>query len=110
MNRRTFLATIGCLALPAFAQEPYPHRPIHVVVPFTPGTGVDILARTLGQKLGERWNVAVVVENRPGASGNIGTDGVAKSQPDGYTLLLTASTLVVNRSLFRTIPYDPVKD
>jgi tripartite-type tricarboxylate transporter receptor subunit TctC len=111
MRRRAFFAA-ACLALPALsrAQEAYPRRPIRIVVPFTPGTGIDILARTLGQKLGERWNIAVVVENRPGASGNIGTDAVAKSPPDGYTLLMTASTFVLNRSLFRAIPYDPVKD
>ena len=81
-----------------------------IIVPFTPGTGIDILARTLGQKLGERWKAPVVVENRAGASGNIGTEAVAKSPPDGYTLLMTASTIVLNRSLFKTIPYDPVKD
>ena len=110
MKRRTFLA-LSTLALPAArAQEPYPRRPIKVIVPFTPGTGIDILARTLGQRLSERWNVAVVVENRAGASGNIGTEAAAKSPADGYTLLMTASTLVLNRSLFRTIPYDPVKD
>src|SRR6185503_4178784 len=112
MRRRTFCSALGALALaiPAFAQEPYPRRPIRIIVPFTPGTGIDILARTLGQKLAERWNVGVVVENRAGASGNIGTDAVAKSAPDGYTLLMSTSTFVLNRSLFRTIPYDPVKD
>ena len=94
----------------AAAQETYPRRAIRIVVPFTPGTGIDILARTLGAKLGERLGVAVVVENRPGASGNIGTDAVAKAAPDGYTLLMTANTIVLNRSLFRSIPYDPIKD
>jgi len=94
----------------AYAQEPFPSRPVKLVVPFTPGTGIDILARTLGQKLGDEWKVAVVVDNRPGASGNIGTEAVAKSPPDGYTLLTTANTIVLNRSLFATIPYDPIKD
>ena len=79
-------------------------------MPFTPGTGIDILARTLGQKLGDDWKVGVVVENRAGASGNIGTEAVAKSPPDGYTLLTTAQTIVVNRALFATMPYDPLKD
>ena len=79
-------------------------------MPFTPGTGIDILARTLGQKLSDDWKAGVVVENRAGASGNIGTEAVAKSPPDGYTLLMTASTIVQNRALFKTIPYDPVKD
>ncbi len=94
----------------AIAQEPYPTKPIKLIVPFTPGTGIDILARTLGQKMGDDWKTGVVVDNRPGASGNIGTEAVAKSSPDGYTLLMTASTIVLNRSLFKSIPYDPVKD
>jgi tripartite-type tricarboxylate transporter receptor subunit TctC len=92
------------------AQEAYPVRPIRIIVPFTPGTGIDILARTLGQRMGEDWNAAVLVDNRAGASGNIGTEAVAKAPPDGYTLLMTASTIVLNRSLFKSIPYDPVKD
>ena len=94
----------------AQAQEPYPSRPIKLIVPFTPGTGIDILARTLGQKIGEDWKASVVVDNRPGASGNIGTEAVAKAAPDGYVLLTTASTIVLNRSLFKTIPYDPIND
>ena len=98
------------LATSVLAQEPYPSRPVKLVVPFTPGTGIDILARTLGQKLGDDWKVGVVVENRAGASGNIGTEAVAKSPPDGYTLLTTAQTMVVNRALFASLPYDPVKD
>jgi len=98
------------LAASALAQEPYPSRPVKLVVPFTPGTGIDILARTLGQKLGDEWKVGVVVENRAGASGNIGTEAVAKAPPDGYTLLTTAQTMVVNRALFASLPYDPVKD
>jgi len=94
----------------AVAQPAYPARAIKIIVPFTPGTGIDILARTLGQRIGEDWNTPVVVDNRAGASGNIGTEAVAKSAPDGYTLLMTANTIVLNRSLFKSIPYDPVKD
>ena len=94
----------------ADAQDAYPSRPIRIVVPFTPGTGIDILARTLGDRLGSDLRTSVVVENRPGASGNIGTEVVAKSPPDGYTLLMTANTIVLNRSLFKSIPYDPVRD
>ena len=112
--RRTLLAVlavaIGALSGNVIAQEPYPSKPIKLIVPFTPGTGIDILARTLGQKMGDDWKTGVVVDNRPGASGNIGTEAVAKSPPDGYTLLMTASTIVLNRSLFKSIPYDPVKD
>jgi tripartite-type tricarboxylate transporter receptor subunit TctC len=103
-------AAMLALAASALAQEPYPSRPVKLVVPFTPGTGIDILARTLGQKLGDEWKVGVVVENRAGASGNIGTEAAAKSPPDGYTLLTTAQTMVVNRALFASLPYDPVKD
>ncbi len=112
MNRRRFGVGLAALllALPCAGAEDYPRRAIRIIVPFTPGTGIDILARTLGQKLGERWNNPVVVENRPGASGNIGTDAVAKAPADGYTLLMTAATLVQNRSLFRSIPYDAVRD
>jgi tripartite-type tricarboxylate transporter receptor subunit TctC len=94
----------------AQAQDAYPSKPIRLIVPFTPGTGMDILARTLGPGLADKWKVPVVVENRPGASGNIGTEAVAKAAPDGYTALVTASTLVMNRSLYQNIPYDPVKD
>ena len=104
------LVSAGIAISGAIAQEAFPNKTIKIIVPFTPGTGIDILARTLGQKMGEDLKAAVVVENRPGASGNIGTEAVAKSQPDGYTLLMTANTLVLNRSLFRSIPYDPVKD
>src|SRR6185295_14112129 len=100
----------GMVAPQLRAQEPYPSRTIRLIVPFTPGTGADILARTLGQKIGEDWKASVIVENRPGASGNIGTEAVAKAAPDGYTLLTTANTIVLNRTLFKTIPYDPVKD
>jgi tripartite-type tricarboxylate transporter receptor subunit TctC len=94
----------------AAAVDAYPARPVLIVVPFTPGTGMDILARTVGQKLGERWKQSVVVENRPGASGNIGTELVVKAPADGYTLLMSVNTLVMNASLYRNLPYDPVKD
>jgi len=104
------VTTTAALVVASHAQEPYPSKPIKLVVPFTPGTGIDILARTLGQKIGDDWKATIVVDNRPGASGNIGTEAVAKAAPDGYTLLMTASTIVLNRSLFKTIPYDPVKD
>jgi tripartite-type tricarboxylate transporter receptor subunit TctC len=94
----------------SYAQEPYPARNVRVIVPFSPGTGIDILARTLGARLTERWKTSVIVDNRAGASGNIGTEAVAKSAPDGYTLLMTASTIVTNRGFFKAIPYDAVKD
>ncbi|HVF64243.1 MAG TPA: tripartite tricarboxylate transporter substrate binding protein [Casimicrobiaceae bacterium] len=110
---RTLLAALisTVVVLPlAHAQDAYPSKPVRIIVPFTPGTGIDILARTLGQRLSDDWKSPVVVDNRPGASGNIGTDAVAKSPADGYTLLMTANTIVLNRSLFASIPYDPIKD
>jgi tripartite-type tricarboxylate transporter receptor subunit TctC len=103
---KTLLAVLLLLVSVA-AQAQYPNRPIRIVVPFTPGTGIDILARTWGQKLQDRLKGAVVVENRPGASGNIGTEAVAKAPADGYTLLFTATTLVQSAVLFKSIPYDP---
>ena len=101
-----FLATLAGVAA---AQEPWPGRPVHVVVPYTPGTGADILARVLGPKLAERWKAAVVTDNKPGATGNIGADFAAKSPPDGYTLLLTATSFTTNPAL-KPAPFDPVKD
>jgi tripartite-type tricarboxylate transporter receptor subunit TctC len=91
--------------------QPYPAKPIRLVVPYVAGGSADITARTLGQKLAESLGVQVLVDNRPGANGMIGTDLVAKSPPDGYTLLLVASgPIVVNPSLYPKVPYDPVKD
>ena len=97
------------IASTAPAQGTYPNRPIRIVVPYTPGTGIDILARLIGQRLSERLNVPVVVDNRPGASGNIGTEAVSKATADGYTLLATASTLVTNVAVQKSVPYEPVK-
>ena len=103
------LASMLFVSPAARAQERYPNRPIRLIVPFTAGTGMDLLARTIGQKLSERLKVPVVVDNRAGASGNIGTEAVAKSPPDGYTLLMTASTIVQNAALSRSVPYDPIR-
>jgi tripartite-type tricarboxylate transporter receptor subunit TctC len=93
----------------ALAQD-YPVRPIRLVVPYTPGTGIDIIARTVGPRLTDRWGQPVVVENRPGASGNIGADIVAKAQPDGYTLMVTVNSFTITPALYPKLPYDPVKD
>jgi tripartite-type tricarboxylate transporter receptor subunit TctC len=103
---KRFIAVLVLFAA-AGAQAQYPNRPIKLVVPFTPGTGIDILARTWGQKLQERVKVPVVIENRPGASGNIGTEAVAKAPADGYTLLMTATTIVQSAVLYKAVPYDP---
>ena len=88
----------------------YPNRPITLVVPFSTGTGIDILARTIGPKLSQRWGQPVVVENKPGASGNIGTEFVAKSAPNGYTLMVTVNTFTITPGLYKNLPYDPVAD
>jgi tripartite-type tricarboxylate transporter receptor subunit TctC len=108
---RTIIAALVLAALPGLAQaQAWPSQPIRFIVPFTPGTGIDIIARSVGPRLGERLGQPVVVENRAGASGNIGTEHVARAKPDGHTILVTASTFVSNRTLFRNLPYDPAKD
>jgi len=91
------------------AAQDYPSRPVHLIVPYTPGTGADILARALGPMLGERWKAAVVTENKPGATGNIGTELVAKSAPDGHTLLFIATSFGTTPALRRALPFDPVR-
>ena len=95
---------------PAFAQS-FPSRPIRLVVPFPPGGPTDIVARPLAQMLGESLKQSVIVDNRGGAGGLIGADLVAKSPPDGYTLLMgTVGTNAINGALYRKLPYDPVRD
>ena len=102
------LLTLALIGLPAAAQ--YPQKPIRLVVPYSPGGGTDNIARLLSEKLGARLGQPIVVENKGGASGTIGADAVAKSSPDGYTLLLAGmGPLVVNRSLFQKLPYDPTQ-
>lgn len=105
--RRNFLTgAVATLAMPAIAQG-LSERPIILNVPFTAGTGPDSLARILSEELRQRWNQPVVVENKPGASGNIGTLAASRAAPDGHTLLVTVNTFVMNASLFRSLPYDP---
>jgi tripartite-type tricarboxylate transporter receptor subunit TctC len=89
----------------------FPSKPVRFVIGFTPGGPSDILARAVGQKLAERWGQQVVVENRPGAGGNLAAEAVAKSAPDGHTWLLgNNSILATNQNLYRKLPYDPVRD
>jgi tripartite-type tricarboxylate transporter receptor subunit TctC len=94
----------------AFAQADFPNRPIRVIVPLAPGGGSDYTARYIGQRLADRIGHGVVVDNRPAASGIVGTELVAKAVPDGYTLLLAYSTHAQSAQLFTTLPYDPIKD
>ena len=103
-------ALAGLGASRAFAQAAWPGRLVRIVVPYTPGTGMDILARTLSPHLGTAWGQAIVVENRPGASGNLGAGLVAKSPPDGLTLLMGVNTLIINPSLYANMTYDPLRD
>jgi tripartite-type tricarboxylate transporter receptor subunit TctC len=99
------------LATPNVAAQGYPSKPIRLVVPFPPGGPLDVVARAIGQKVGEAWGQPIVVDNRPGAGGSLGADIVAKSAPDGYTIVMGAlSTHAVNVSLYGKLPYDPIKD
>jgi len=92
-----------------FAQT-YPSKPIRLIVPFPPGGGTDLIARNIAHKLGENLGQQIIVDNRAGAAGNLGTELVAKSAPDGYTLLLLSGTQAVNATLFKKLPYDLVRD
>jgi hypothetical protein len=99
------------VAAPVAAQDAYPNRPVRWVVPFPAGGPTDTLSRILAAKLGEQWGQSVVIENKGGASGAIGSDAVAKAPPDGYTLILgTQSTHGSNLIFFPNLPYDPIKD
>ena len=106
------LAALSAIVPPAAAQAPaYPTKPIRIVVPFPPGGATDILAREVAQKLNDAWGQQVIVDNRPGAGGNIGSELVAKAAPDGYTLEMgTVGTHAINASLYAKMPYDNVKD
>jgi len=107
-----FLAALGMTMLTGVAAaQDFPSRPIRLIVSFTPGGGADFTARTVGQRMSELLGQPVVVENKPGANGLVGCDAVAKSAPDGYTLLETdRGALGVNPSLYRKLPYDPLAD
>jgi tripartite-type tricarboxylate transporter receptor subunit TctC len=111
MLRRTIIAlAVAITATPAFAQT-YPSKPVRVIVTFPPGGTPDIYGRVMSVELSRLWNQSVVVENRTGAGGTIGTDYVAKSTPDGYTLLFAAdATITIAPHLYSRLPYDPQKD
>jgi tripartite-type tricarboxylate transporter receptor subunit TctC len=105
-----FAALVLAFAAGSALGQAYPAKPVRMLVPFPPGGGVDVVARTFSQKFSEAWGQQVVVENRPGAGGNIAADLVAKAPPDGYTLLITTTGHAVAPSLFRKLPFDPIKD
>ncbi len=109
--RRRMLAAAALLALPwtASAQQPYPNKPVRLIVPYPPGGGTSIVAHLLGQRLAERWGQSLVVDNRGGGGGIIGTTAMLQAPPDGYTLLMASATHVINPLLLQ-VPYDPIKD
>ncbi len=104
------VAALVFSGLPAQAQsEKYPSKPVRLIVPFSPGGGTDITARALGQKLSEAFGQSVIVDNRPGASGMIGAEIAAKSNPDGYSMIMVSTTYAGSAALFK-LPFDPVRD
>ena len=110
MQRLMVLALMLHASAAAFAQG-YPSKPVRMIVGFPPGGGTDIVARVISQRISEWWGQAVAVENRPGATGTIGADVVAKSAPDGYTLLMGhVNSHAIAPNLFKKMPYDPIKD
>ena len=111
MNPLIRMAAVMLLTLSGWGVHAFPDRPVVLVFLFTASSGSDIIARTLAPKLSERWKQPVVVDNKPGASGNIGHDAVAKAAPDGYTILISnSSTFVSNPYLFKRMPFDPYND
>ena len=108
-GKATFAVGVLLASSAALAQN-YPSRPVTLIVPYGPGGGADISARTVAQKLTERLGQQFVVENRPGGGGNLGTEYAAKSAPDGYTLLMASPGNAVNATLFRQLPFNPATD
>lgn len=108
--KQCFTSLLLGLGMASFALAQSNTTPIKIVVPFTPGTGMDTIARTVQPRLAEKLGVPVVVQNMPGASGNIGADFVAKAAPDGNTILMGANTMLIASQLYKNTPYNPVKD
>src|SRR5438067_292471 len=105
--RRLLLAAAFAFPFLAFAQS-YPAKQVRIVVPHAPGGNTDAISRMIAEKLKDRWNQVVLVENRPGAAGNLGAEVVSKAPPDGHTLMITVSgTLVINKTLFTKLNHDP---
>ncbi len=117
IQRRKLLAlasfatlALGSVSQSAWAQANFPSQTLKIVVPFTPGTGMDTIARVVAPRLAEKLGQPVVVQNQPGASGNIGADAVAKSAADGYTILMGANTMLMASQMYKNVSFDPVKD
>jgi len=107
--RQVVSLTLALVATLACAQD-YPSKPIRMIVPLTAGSGADIAGRIVAKHLSEAWKQPVVVENRPGAGGQIGTQSVVKAEPDGYTLLVQSASHAANPAIYKSLPYDPLKD
>ena len=103
-------ALTGLCAAPIANAQQFPTRQVRIVVPYTPGGGIDVLARVLGQKLSEMWGQPVVIDNKPGAGSHLGTDSVAKSAPDGATWVIVSNTMALAAAAGTKLPYDPLKD
>src|SRR5438270_6595991 len=115
LNRRRFVALAAAVAAPSIlasraVSADWPAKPVRIVVPFTPGGSTDITARLIGNRLQEVWGQSVVVENKPGAGGNIAADMVAHSDPDGYTIFISGPGMATNQFLYPSLSYDPVGD
>ena len=104
------LSACALIASPTTLAQSYPNKPLHIVVPFPPGAGTDMFARAIGAKLSESFGQAVLVDNKPGGGATIGTDFVAKSAPDGYTMLLSTASHSINPAVYSKLPYDTLKD
>jgi tripartite-type tricarboxylate transporter receptor subunit TctC len=108
---KAVLAVILSLALPiALAQPTYPSRPIHIIVPFTAGSGTDVVGRAIGDAIGKSLGQPVIIENKPGAGGSVGAAQVARAEPDGYTLLVHSAGHAVNQAIYPNLSYDTLRD
>ncbi len=110
LTRRALSVGFAAMLVTPARSQRLSDRPLTIIVPFSAGSGPDVLARLVGEQLRERWGQTVVIDNKPGASGNIGAAAAAKAQPDGHSLLLYINTVLLNAALARNLPFDPVKD
>jgi tripartite-type tricarboxylate transporter receptor subunit TctC len=108
--KRVLVAVVAALGMAGAQAQEYPVKTIRLIVPLTTGAGADIAARIVAQRMSEHWKQPVIVDNRPGAGGQIGTSAVVKSEPDGHTLLVQSSSHSANPAIYRNLPYDPLKD
>jgi len=108
--KRVLVAVVAALGLAGAQAQEYPVKTIRLIVPLTTGAGADIAARIVAQRMSEHWKQPVIVDNRPGAGGQIGTSAVVKAEPDGHTLLVQSSSHSANPAIYRNLPYDPLKD